>query len=205
MHDNFEVSRMTRPSNNRSSRFAVLLAGTLLITTASAAQAGHNDGPSFRDFRDQNPEIDRHAARALFRETYGNNARNRSESIATPTVFSTDGSDAASTQLNLGNLNNHKLIRQFSNRTRQVNTEGQLVRLRGGLDLDLTSNTRNITLGRNLFSDATSIEITIGGESKSLSAGSQVTAAEYIAVKQAFTGEGKNLLLTAPVEPSVET
>lgn len=196
MHDNFEVSRMSRPSNNRSSRFAVLLAGTLLIASASAAQAGHNDGPSFRDFRDQNPEIDRHAARALFRETYGNNARNRSESIAAPTVFSTAGRNAEpSAQLNLGNLNNHKLIRQFSNRTRQVNTEGQLVRLRGGLDLDLTSNTRNITLGRNLFSDTTSIEITIGGESKSLSAGSQVTAAEYIAVKQAFTGEGQKLVI----------
>ncbi len=177
----------------RSAKQAVLVAGTVLITASGAALAGQN-GESFREFRQQNPDIDRHAVRALFRDANGNASRNRVEnrnSPVDPTIQVDNVRQGA--RLNANNLNNNALVRQFSNRTKQVDAQGDIVRLRSGLDLDLTSNSRNITLGNNLFSEASSVQIKVGDETKTLSAGSQVTAAEYIAVKQALAGGGQKL------------
>jgi filamentous hemagglutinin len=172
-----------------------LLAGTLVIAGSAAAFAAHNDGISFREFRQQNSDIDRHAARALFKETYGNAGRNRPEVVNPADLAAPFDNSRQGARLNINNLNNHALVRQFSNRTRQVDAQGEIVRLRAGLDLDLTSNNKNITLGRNLFNQNQSIQISIGNETKTVSAGSQVTAAEYIAVKQTLAGGGQKLLI----------
>lgn len=178
----------------RSAKTALLLAGTLLIT-GGAAFAGNNNGNSFREFRLQNPDIDRHSARALFKDTYGIAGRNRVDATKAGDMNSQLNNVQQGARLNVNHLNNHALIRQFGNRTRQVDTQGAIVRARGGLDLDLTSTSKNITLGRNLFNDTGSVEISIGDETKTFSAGSQVTAAEYIAVKQALNGGGQKLTI----------
>lgn len=175
---------------------ALLLAGTLLIASASAAFAGREDGMSFRDFRQQNPDIDKHTARAAFREAFGNAGRDQIQTIGidTANVNAQIQNAAQSTRTDTNHLNNRQLMREFSTRTRQLGENGQIVRLRSGLDLDLTSNKQNITLGRNLFNDGASVQIQIGDETKTFGAGSQVTAAEYIAVKQALGG-GQKLVI----------
>ncbi len=80
----------------------------------------------------------------------------------------------------------------ISRQSAQVSDAGRVVRLSSGVNLDLTSSTRTITLGKNLFSEnSDSIAITVGGESKTVSAGAAVTPAEYVAVKQALSGGQK--------------
>src|SRR5262245_28571962 len=50
--------------------------------------------------------------------------------------------------------------------------------------LDLTSSASNIILGSKLFHGAPSVTIDVGGQSKTFSAGSPATAAEFVAVQQ---------------------
>ncbi|MDZ4835669.1 MAG: hypothetical protein SGJ27_17985 [Candidatus Melainabacteria bacterium] len=78
---------------------------------------------------------------------------------------------------NAPNLNVKLETKPFRNHTLQINDAGNVVRLKSGIDLDLTSGSRSIVLGKNLFQDRNSIEITAGGETKTLSAGSLVSAA----------------------------
>lgn len=61
--------------------------------------------------------------------------------------------------------------------------------------LDLGSTTENITLGSSLFKTVQSVTIEVGGESKTLAAGSKVTAAEYIAAKQVLNAGGQTVTL----------
>jgi hypothetical protein len=68
------------------------------------------------------------------------------------------------------------------------------VSLGNGVNLDLTSTTTNITLGDKLISGGSSVTIVEGGTSKTLYAGSVVTAAEYVAVKEVLSG-GQTLTL----------
>lgn len=74
---------------------------------------------------------------------------------------------------------------------------GRSIRLDNGADLDFGSTTRNITLGDKLFKDGGFITITVGGESKKVYAGSEVTAAEYAAVKQVLGGGSQQLIVDA--------
>ncbi|MBX9670724.1 MAG: hypothetical protein K2X93_24195 [Candidatus Obscuribacterales bacterium] len=68
--------------------------------------------------------------------------------------------------------------------------------LSSGVNLDLTSADRNITLGSNLFKDGASVEIQVGGETKTLSAGDKVTAAEYVAAKQVLAGVNQGVTVS---------
>jgi filamentous hemagglutinin len=85
------------------------------------------------------------------------------------------------------------IVSQLRGRTRQSDISGRTIRFKSGLDLDLTSVTKNISLGKNLFNGQQSVTINIGDDSKTFSAGSLVSAAEYIAVKQVLSGRGQQL------------
>lgn len=90
-------------------------------------------------------------------------------------------------------MNEHRGPANF-NQLRQVNDAGRNVRLNNGANLDLTSNLNSITLGGKLFKGADSVTIEVGGTSKVVSAGTTVTAAEYVAVKQVL-GAGKQTVV----------
>ncbi|MBX3074550.1 hypothetical protein KF913_11515 [Candidatus Obscuribacterales bacterium] len=66
---------------------------------------------------------------------------------------------------------------------------GALIKLDNGANLDLTASAANITLGDKLFADGGFVTIEVGGEKKNVYAGSKVTAAEYVAVKQVLGGK----------------
>ncbi|MBX9666039.1 MAG: hypothetical protein K2X93_00415 [Candidatus Obscuribacterales bacterium] len=76
---------------------------------------------------------------------------------------------------------------QLSNNSVQVQNDS-LVRLNSGVNLDLSSADRNITLGEKLFDNVGSVVINVGGDTRIVEAGSQVSAAEYVAVKQVLAG-----------------
>jgi len=155
---------------------------------------------NFREFREQNPDMDRHAARAMFLDARGA-ARGAGRSASVSSFSHSQMTGLAENRLdnvrsaNSASLNTQNLMRQMRGQTRQENDLGSTVRLRDGLDLDLTSSTRNIVLGKNLFAGRESIDIASGDGTKTVFAGSQVSAAEYIAVKQILSGDGQRLTL----------
>ncbi|PZM79026.1 MAG: hypothetical protein DKT66_21300 [Candidatus Melainabacteria bacterium] len=89
-----------------------------------------------------------------------------------------------------------KEAKQNFNTVQQISAD-RFIRGNGGFSLDLSSAVENITLGDKLFQNESSITISIGGESKTLSAGSKVTAAEYIAAKQVLATGGQKVGLDA--------
>lgn len=64
-----------------------------------------------------------------------------------------------------------------------------------GIDIDLGSVDQNIRLGNRLFNGVQSVTIDVGGGAKTLTPGSQVTAAEYLAVRQVLSGQAQELVL----------
>ncbi len=70
---------------------------------------------------------------------------------------------------------------------------GDVIRLNNGVNLDLSNSAASITLGNNLFNHVDSVSISVGGESRTLGAGAQVTAAEYVAVKQVLGGNAQSI------------
>jgi len=75
--------------------------------------------------------------------------------------------------------------------------DGQLIKLDNGANLDLTASARNITIGDRLLADGASVTIKVGGETKTVNAGSQVTAAEYVAVKQVLADGKQDVTINA--------
>jgi hypothetical protein len=79
----------------------------------------------------------------------------------------------------------------------QMNEMGFNRQLDRGANLDLTSDSRSISLGEKLLENGRSVTITAGGVEKTVRAGDRVTAAEYIAVKQALSGGAQQLVVGA--------
>ncbi len=178
-----ELSRLMRSKLGRSS---MLLCGSLLLSSMMTAHAAQPGQPTMRDFRGQHSDLSRQAARSLYRDMY---TRGRSTTGASLPSVIQPKVDASSTVSILPIVihSDHRLARN----SLQYNAAQKLVRLNGGVDLDLTSTAKNIVLGGNLFQSAQSVEISVGSEKKTFMAGTQVTAAEYIAVKQALSGAQK--------------
>ena len=173
----------------------IAIAGSFLIVSAEASFAHQNDRLTFRDFKNLNPELARHTARQMFRaENRQQRANDSSGNLRiAPVINSVNAVPEITTQTISNGRNTDAINRRAAhdlsrNRTVQLADNGQTLHLRSGIDLDLSSNSRNISLGRNLFADGGSVAITVGGESKTFSAGSMVSAAEYVAVKQALGG-----------------
>ncbi len=95
------------------------------------------------------------------------------------------------------NAFNHSTIPNHQSfKTEQLLDSGRIVSTRFGIDLDLSSDTRNITLGTRLFGTNSSVTIVVDGKEKTLTPGVEVTAAEYVACKQVLAGLGQNLIVS---------
>lgn len=83
---------------------------------------------------------------------------------------------------------------QLSNRSVQTLDSGRVRNINARLNLDLSSAKSNITLGEKLFSSTDAVRVNVGGEEKTFTAGSKVTAAEYASILQVLNG-GQTLTL----------
>lgn len=63
------------------------------------------------------------------------------------------------------------------------------------IDLDLTSPSSKIILGSKLFNDSDGVTIDVGGEQQTFHAGSQVTAGQFVAIKQVLENGSQSLIL----------
>ncbi|MDZ4836354.1 MAG: hypothetical protein SGJ27_21445 [Candidatus Melainabacteria bacterium] len=172
-------------SNVRPLASLSMLAGSIALACAPA-RAGQNDDmprPRFADFKDMQKDLSRREARDLFE---GGRDLVRNQRQITRMQLRADSSRSADTHkemmsqtnlLNLPKLNNLK-------QSIQINDRGKTVGMRSGVDIDLGSTDANIVLGAKLMSTAGALTINVGGTAKQVAAGDQVTAAEYIAVKQ---------------------
>lgn len=171
------------------------LAGSLLLAGPAFANGNRE---SFNHLRQNNPGFDKHELRQQFRA-------NRQELIQQRNEIrqQTGGGKAFQTEyralkdslnvapdaftLPVGPRNNN-LSTFISDRGRTRN----VVR---GLELDLTSEDRSIVLGQNLFSEASSYTVNVGGEQRVLTSGSRVTSAEYVALQQVVDGGSQSLVI----------
>jgi len=177
---------------------STLIGGSVLLASAQVAFADANDRMNFNSFRDQNPELDRHAARKMFRAERRNEDRavNPAQFLNNAQVFGRGGqarfgAETTSKFRQADRFNQEQIRRN----TFQSTDAGRDIRVNNGVNLDLTSNTRNIVLGNGLFGTSSSVVITVGGQTRTVSAGEQVTASEYVAVKQALTGDGQTVII----------
>lgn len=176
---------------SRESRaWTIGIAGTLLLASTSMAHA--KDGVNFREFRQQNPDIQRREAREMFQQLRGENYTRTNASV--PTISIPQLMPATSPGANAA-FGSAAIQTRTLSHSKQLVESGRMIRLERGIDLDLTSNARNITLGSDLFEGQSSIQIKIGNDTKTLSAGSQVSAAEYVAVKQVIESGSQQLVL----------
>jgi hypothetical protein len=178
-------------------RTSVFVCGTLLLSSAQTALAASHDRPSMREFRDLHTDLTRREARDLFKDTY--NARSAT-GASPPLRQELKQQRLEAAIIRHAELQNNDVIRRgLQAKLDRIGVQqigSSLVRLNSGVDLDLTSADRNIVLGSNLFSTInSSVEITVGEQTQTYSAGSRVTAAEYIAVKQALSGGGQKLVI----------
>ncbi|MBX3148658.1 S-layer family protein [Candidatus Obscuribacterales bacterium] len=189
-------------------QWMAIILGSLSASAMQAAQAApEHDRTTFREFRDQNPGIDRQTLRGMYRQEFGGaggarNAASPSTFLAVPSLsgnVNTTQSTGASLGSNRADRWTQRLERHNGvvNQSLQNNSDGNLVSLKNGVNLDLSSTVRNITLGQKLFGNVNSVEISVGGEVKTISAGQQVTASEYVAVKQVLAGGGQKVTLDA--------
>jgi len=79
-------------------------------------------------------------------------------------------------------------------RTTYINHAGNSRLVTRGVELDLSSTSANITVGRNVIDGSATINV--GGESKTISAGDRVTAAEFAALNQVLATGSQSLTLT---------
>ncbi len=163
----------------------IALSGSLMLSSMQEAKAERGDGSNgFRAFREQNPELSRLAARKTFSGERKDTSFKEMRTLMRAERSITSGRDAA--LLRVTTQNNY--IDRTRNQSVQITSAGA-VRLSQGVDLDLNSQNRNITLGSNIFPEGTeSVVISTGGETRTVNAGSQVTAAEFVAVKQVLSG-----------------
>ena len=161
----------------------------LLGVSDQAALSAPDDRVSFKEFKQQFEGVDRNALRRQFHQQYGRPAVSTKPlptSIPVPNFNAVDTNQSVFTTI----TRNAKEAREprIKNQSIQELAGGLTTRVNRGVDLDLSSANRNIVLGKSLFDNNNAVEISIGGKSASYTAGSVVTAAEYVAVKQALSG-----------------
>ncbi len=189
---------MTRPTvlsrafdgPNWTKLTSVLLSTSVCLIGSMQSARANDSRPSMREFRTQNASLSSRDARQQYRDTYGRGARS-APGASLPLEFEPKGPLIPGVIVNPVELprgNRIDRTQQPANQTLQVSSISGLVRLNSGVNLDLTSAEKNIVLGANLFGNSGSVNITVGGENKTLTAGAHVTAAEYIAAKQTLSG-----------------
>ncbi|MBX3153665.1 S-layer family protein [Candidatus Obscuribacterales bacterium] len=191
--------KIVRENNYFSRRwFAVIAASCAALASLQSAHASERR-EAFRDFRDNNPGLARNEARRQFNEHFGGIFRPMP--IVSPSNTNLQHkvlSGGIPSSVNEARGNRHSIKNspelRISNRSTQT-VESSTTRLDVGINLDLSSTERNITLGQKLFDGVGSVQITVGGETKTVQAGSQVSAAEYVAVKQILGGGAQEISL----------
>ncbi len=171
----------------------ILVSSLLLLASASSASANPGNGrrAEFRELRRQNPDMNRSALRERLNENRRRGDNTRVQVL--PLVQGRDEIVNCVLQPSwLPKTMNHRDIRARG-QSSQADSNGFKIELRKGLDLDLNSDSRNIVLGKNLFRDFESVRITIGDKEKTLGAGCQVSAAEYVAVKQVLAAGSQQI------------
>ncbi len=171
---------------------SVTVAGSLFIGSQSAAHAG-GAMKDFKEFRQSNPGVDRGALRQLFKQNTTNPTGNQGNpSVPAPITILPVFPDRAPVT---GPRNNNQLMGlrlssanvasqdKTKNKTFQLGEGGIKIVGADGIDIDLTSDRKNISVGGKLFGDTT-VQVNVGGQTKTVGAGSEVTAAEYVAAKQ---------------------
>ncbi|MBX3073434.1 hypothetical protein KF913_05895 [Candidatus Obscuribacterales bacterium] len=159
----------------------------LLFLSAHGAQAS-----DFQDFRENSPGLDRHVLRQMFRQQNRVERADARASVREQRLLNV-AVPAVSAPGESGRNNfDHRILTQIERgNTIEIGANKRVLKASTGLNFDLTSVERNIVIGDKLLGGK-SVEITVGGETKSVVRGSKVTASEYLAVKQAL-GEGQTL------------
>jgi hypothetical protein len=181
--------KVVRVKNYFSRRwFAVIAGSCVALTSMQAAQAAGERREAFQNFRNENPELARREARQAFNQQFRLGGDNTAPGAANFHHIIANPAAAINVPTN-HSAREARVMREPRVSNQSVQTvNDQTVRLNTGIDLDLSSTVKNITLGQKLFDGVSSVEITVGGETKTVQAGSQVSAAEYVAVKQVLGG-----------------
>lgn len=196
----------------------VLLASSNLTTAALADEQGGR-GEAWQQFKLDNPNLQGGERKQAFRDHWddirgsiGNDAaENANQAILNDAVTNavsninttsavrlhhTDFATKAEFKAYKDAFKQQNIANQINQSVQQLDNN-PIVKVNGGFSLDLTSAVESITLGSNLFKEQSSVTISVGGESKSLQAGSKVTAAEYVAAKQALVAGAQTVTLDA--------
>jgi len=186
--------KVVRVRNYFSRRWFAAIMGSCFAFSMQSADAAPDGRPSFRDFRNDNPNVERNAARKMFNHQFRNNDGGANGALNDARAAQVIRSNDAV----LRSMEKPMRVRfdqpRITNRSVQT-FDNNIVNLHSGVNLDLSSADRNITLGEKLFDGIASVEINVGGQTKSVGAGSQVSAAEYVAVKQVLAGDGQQVTL----------
>jgi len=213
-----------QPKNLVVAKVGLALAGSLMLAAlpALADQPGmESRRDAWLQFMNANGGAERKELRQLFNVQWKNERNDAPRSIAQP-IFqnssitqsnhSNDGSNfaaglsrqearSAERAIRLEQKEAQNLLKQtmqeerHTHKTLQQIAPEKVVNINGRISLDLMSAIENITLGDKLFQHEGSITITVGGQSKTVSAGSKVTAAEYVAAKQVLAAGGQKLAI----------
>ncbi|HIA52797.1 MAG TPA: hypothetical protein EYN91_12030, partial [Candidatus Melainabacteria bacterium] len=191
----------------------MLLASNL----TSAALADNNRATEWQQFQLNNPALEGKELKQSFKDHWQDIREARkfdAASNAAEHAINNDVTNAISNinAVNAGRLNANDFatkaeFKAYKESFKQQNISdqikqsvqhldnNQMLKVNGGFNLDLTSAVETITLGSNLFRDQASVSINVGGENKTVQAGSKVTAAEYVAAKQALVSGGQTVTL----------
>lgn len=168
------------------------IAALFLGASNTLANAAPADRITFREFRQQNEGIARNSARRMFHQQFGRMSNSGQLHAINPyqNVITVGPDGQAVCGGGFIDRNRHVREPRVRNVSVQALSNGGLTRVNRGVDLDLSSTDKNIVLGSALFgtTNGASIEVSVGGKTSTFQAGSVVTAAEYVAVKQALNG-----------------
>lgn len=168
---------------------AILLAGTVLLTASAEARNEDEISRIERLERLSAARLAREATRIakaaevqVIRET--TNLRQLTD--FTPNRIFHSSAGLPVNQIRQRNFNGQSHFLTSNDKAREVAR---------GLELDLSSSERSIILGENLFANSSTYEIKIGNAEKTLSSGSQVSPAEFVALQQVITGGRQALVV----------
>lgn len=216
-----ENSSSMKSLSNRSffRKFSTALSVPVFLASAnllSAAQAEGGRGEAWQDFQQNNPGLDKQELKQMFKQEWreqkqldklddirdqiqNNLPQNNIQSVV-PQINNVqnfnknDFATKAEFKAYKDALKENNLTENI-NKTFQQTETNKIINVNHGFSLDLTSAVESITLGNNLFKEQQSVTIKVGGQEKTLNAGSKVTAAEYVAAKQALVAGGQSVHL----------
>lgn len=142
---------------------ASCVAGSLLMNAQGAAA-----NSEFREFRDDNPGIDRHQLRQLFRQqTRVERAEQRASLTEHRLANISQPPSIQTSEIGKNNFDRRITNQIERGNTFEIGVNSRLLKENSGLNFDLTSADRNIVLGEKLLG-SDSIDITVGGITKTV-------------------------------------